>query len=201
MLSFLRRIGRLKMLPRSGWLSHGVGLRDVESIADHSFSVLVLSLVLADLEVKRGIKVDVEKVLRMAALHDIGEALTFDISKAYLEYLGKKGEVIKRELEDSAWRTLISELNTPQLANKYARIQFEYNAHETIESKIVHAADGLDILLQVLDYRQKGYTEPLLAELWNTTYSSLRKCKIASARNILKEVAQQNLKTRRTKVR
>ena len=87
-LNFVSSLSRIKMIPRSGWISHGISLRDVESVADHSFSTTVLAMWLADLEVSNGRRVNLERVLRLALLHDLPEALTFDISKSYLEYLG-----------------------------------------------------------------------------------------------------------------
>jgi putative hydrolase of HD superfamily len=196
MLAFLQTIRALKALPRSGWLSHGVTVRDVESIADHSFSVSAISLLLADLELKRGVQVDVEKVLRMATLHDLAESLTFDISKAYLQYLGKRGEEIKHEIEHSAWSALVKELDDSELATKYTRAESEYDANETVESKIVHAADGLDILLQIIAYQQRGYARSSLEELWKGTETSLKRSQIQSTRKLLKALVQAN--SRRT---
>jgi len=192
MLTFLQTIRALKALPRSGWLSHGVGVRDVESVADHSFSVSAISLLLADLELKRGAQVDVEKVLRMALLHDLAESLTFDISKAYLRYLGKRGEEIKHEIEHSAWSMLIKGLNNPELARKYTRVESEYNSNETPESKIVHAADGLDILLQIIGYQQRGYAKSSLAELWRGTATGLKQSQVPSTKKLLKAIMQEN---------
>lgn len=148
-------------------------------------------MLLADLEMEHGTEVNVEQVLRMAVLHDLAESLTFDISKAYLQYLGERGEVIKSDLEVSAWSTIVKELENPRLAGQYARIQSEYNAKGTIDSRIVHAADGIDLLLQVLDYRRRGYPEPLLRELWSSTHSILKQARIASVSRILSELAKE----------
>jgi len=196
MLAFLQNLRRLKTLPRSGWLSHGVSMQDVESVADHTFSVCALSLLLADLETKRGAKMDVERVLRMAILHDLSESLTFDISKAYLQYLGRKGEEIKSELEHAAWSQLVSGLKNPTLAREYTLLQSEYEGGDSFESKIVHAADSLDIMLQVVDYRQKGYSGSSLAEFWKGTIKELKRSDVASAKKILALVEAHERKLR-----
>ena len=196
MLAFLQNLRRLKALPRSGWLSHGVSMRDVESVADHTFSVCALSLLLADLETKRGVKVDVSRVLRMAILHDLSESLTFDIDKAYLQYLGRKGQEIKSELEHAAWSQLVSGLKNPTLAREYTRFQSEYEGGDSFESKIVHAADSLDIMLQVVDYRQRGYSDFSLAEFWKGTIKELKRSDIASAKKILTLVEAHERKLR-----
>jgi len=183
-LKLLRAVARMKAIPRSGWISHGVSVQDVESVADHMFSTIVLSMLLADMESKRGVSVDTGRTLRMAILHDLAEALTFDISKAYLEYMGKKGESIKKELEQSAWMHLMDAIHDPKLAKEYTRIQAEFNSTESIESEIVHAADRLDILLQAAEYSKKGYAFSLLKDLWTSTNRELKRTRIASARTI-----------------
>lgn len=113
---FLLNLSKMKSIPRSGWLSHDISLQDVESVADHTFSTCALSMLLADLEAKRGVKVNMEKVLRMAILHDLAESLTFDISRAYLEYLGPKGEAMKHEIERKAWEHVAKGIEDPDLA-------------------------------------------------------------------------------------
>ncbi len=174
----------MKAIPRSGWISHGVALQDVESVADHSFSTCALALLLADLEVKRGRRVNVERVMRLAVLHDMPESLTFDISKEYLQYLGERGEAIKGELEHAAWKYICGGLEDPDIRGAYLGLQKEFDAEQTIESRLVHAADWLDILLQVIEYRRRGYPESLLAELWNGTDRKLRASGIPSVRKM-----------------
>jgi len=190
-LTFLSSISRMKAIPRSGWISHGVGLQDVESVADHSFSTCALALLLADLEQKRGAGVDVERVLRLAVLHDMSESLTFDISKGYLQYLGQRGEAIKKELDQAAWKHLADGIEDLSLRRAYTRLQAEFVAEKTTESKIVHAADSLDVLLQVIEYRRRGYPEILLADLWNGTNTRLRKTSVPSVRKVHRMIVQE----------
>jgi putative hydrolase of HD superfamily len=176
------------MIPRSGWVSHGVTLSDVESVADHSFSTTLLALLLADLEIERGRRVDVERVLRMALLHDLSETLTFDISKGYLDYLGKRGRAIKDEVEEAAWKHILKGITESKLRSEYARLQYEFDAEQTLESRIVHAADRLDVLLQVVEYVKRGYPKPLLAGLWSATEREVRKSKVESVQQLHKMI-------------
>jgi len=189
-LDFVSSLSRVKMIPRSGWISHGVSIQEVESVADHSFSTTVLAMLLADLEVANGRRINIERVLRLALLHDLPEALTFDISKSYLEYLGMRGEAIKSELEQAAWKHLIEGIEKGAIRKRYAQLQSEFNAEETIESMIVHAADRLDILLQVVEYRRKGYPKAILADLWESTSQKLTGSKLSSVKKLYKMAAR-----------
>jgi putative hydrolase of HD superfamily len=185
-LGFLSALRRVKVIPRSGWVSHGVALQDVESVADHSYSTCALAMLLADIEVEKGQRINVERVLRLALLHDLAEALTFDISKSYLEYLGRKGEAIKREFEHAAWDHIIKSIQNASIRKSYARLVSEYDAEETLESKIVHAADSLDILFQVVEYHRRGYPKAMLSDLWAGTNRRLMHVRLSSVRQLRK---------------
>ncbi len=201
MQMFLSSLARMKAIPRSGWISHGVALQDVESVADHSFSTCALSLLLSDLEVRVGKRVDVERVLRLALLHDMPESLTFDISKEYLQYLGRRGRAIKSEVERAAWKHIADGLKEPELRRAYTRLQTEFDGERTMESRLVHAADRLDILLQVIEYRRRGYPQSLLSDLWNETNLRLRNSRLASARRIQRVLIRENQRLSAGKIR
>lgn len=188
MQEFLSTLGRTKMIPRSGWISHGVSLPDVESIADHSFSTALLAMLMADIEIQHNNSVTIERVLRMALLHDLSETLTFDISKEYLTYLGKRGKAIKDELDQSAWKRILATIKEPEIGAKYADSQHEFDDEQSIESRIVHDADHLDILLQVTAYAKRGYPTSLLASLWDSTLTELRGSKLESTKQLLRMI-------------
>jgi putative hydrolase of HD superfamily len=175
----------MKLIPRSGWISHNISLQDIESVADHSFTTSLLAMLLADLEAERGVKIDVEKVLRMAILHDLAETLTFDISKEYLEYIGIKGEAMKHEIETTAWEHIVKGIEQPRLSREYAAIQNHYDADASREAKIVHAADSMDILLQVVNYERRGYPHSLLLDLWEEQVRRLKQVDVPSVQLIL----------------
>jgi len=178
------------MIPRTGWISRSIGLQDVESVADHTYSTSTLAMLLADMEVRSGHHVDVEKVLRMALIHDLAEALTFDISKAYLEYLGPSGQALKRHIETAAWQHLIRGVNVKAMRMKYMQLESEFVAQETVESQIVHAADKLDILFQIIAYHRKGYPRLLLLDLWRSTDLSLRGVRVRSVARLRRTAAR-----------
>ncbi len=173
-IEFLQHVVRLKNIPRSGWISHGISLCDVESVADHSFSVATLALQLASTLARQGTRVDIAKTLRIALIHDVSESLTFDISKQYLDYLGPMGKRLKSRLENKAMNTLLILIKDKAFADECKASFLEYVKAMTLESKLVHAADGLDILIQIIDYERKGYPRQLLEPLWRETSKRLR---------------------------
>ena len=87
LISFLAELMRLKSTPRIGWLLRGV--RDVESVAAHSFGVAVIAMLLADRARAVGVEVNVERLLRMALLHDLTETRTGDLPSTIKRYFDK----------------------------------------------------------------------------------------------------------------
>ena len=65
----------LKHIYRKGWLEHGIQESVTESVADHSFGVAFLALILAN-DVDPSL--NQEKLLKMALLHDYSESVIGD---------------------------------------------------------------------------------------------------------------------------
>jgi len=189
-LTFFDDLMRLKRIPRSGWITYRISRHDAESVSSHSYSVAVIALVISETLRLRNRKVDVEEVLRMALLHDLSESLTFDISKAYLRYLGRIGSKVKARIERRAVSHLVSGLENSKLSRKFVRSLEEYSAAKSPESRIVHAADALDLLLQILEYQRMGYRKTTLDPIWRETKSKLKHCNLDIANDWMRRLEQ-----------
>jgi putative hydrolase of HD superfamily len=66
----------LKQVFRKGWLERGLPPARCESVAEHSFGNAMLCLLLA--QQQPGL--NVEKILRMALIHDLGEVYVGDLT-------------------------------------------------------------------------------------------------------------------------
>jgi len=184
----IKEMYRLKEIPRTGWIFHGIKLEHVESVAEHLSMVSILSLILTHILKKNNFKVNTKKVLEMAIIHDIPEILTFDISKQYLEYLGIKGKKIKDMIEKSATKQILNKLNDKELILNWKKLLNEYKRGKSLESRIVHAADCLDIMFQIIVYKNFGYSENLLKDLWQDTSKRIISLGIDPISRIVKEL-------------
>src|SRR3989449_7106543 len=72
---FWQLLERLKLEPRQGW-KEKLRLSHVESVADHSYGVAMLCLFQAW---SRG-GYDLERLLKLALIHDLDEAITGDLT-------------------------------------------------------------------------------------------------------------------------
>src|SRR5256885_14819331 len=88
---FWQLLERLKLEPRQGW-KEKLRLSHVESVADHSYGVAMLCLFQA---CSRG-GYDLERLLKLALIHDLDEAITGDLTPEDKRRLGL-GEVLRRK--------------------------------------------------------------------------------------------------------
>ena len=161
-LSFIEEIGILKSLPRTGWLIHGI--KNGESIADHCYRMTLLSMLLADTLVAKGMKLDTEKVMRLSLLHEIAEARIGDIPFTVLTYIP---EEVKEIGERKAVTSMLEKFGS--IGKWYQKLWEEFEQNETIEAKLVRAADKLELMIQVLEYEKLGYQS--LNQFWENDWN------------------------------
>jgi len=159
LIGFLAEMMRLKTVPRIGWLLRGV--RDVESVAAHSFGVAVIAMLLADRASARGIEVNVERLLRMALMHDLTEARTGDLPSTIKQYFDRAAV---RAADERIVEEMVAELG--QTGQSYLELWLEYEQRASIEARLVKAADKLDLLVQSREYEKGGARS--LQEFWET---------------------------------
>lgn len=157
LLKTLIELERLKRLERTGWTLRGLP-NGTESVASHSFGVGVTAMLLADVFVSRGIDLDVQKVLRMALLHDWAETRVGDMPKTAGEYFGKE---VRKRAETSAFRDVVSELADAQT---YMELYQDYEERKSLEARLVKVADVVDLLVEALALERAGYCG--LSEFW-----------------------------------
>lgn len=142
LLRFFHLAGRLKETPRAGWVLREVA--DPESVADHSFRLALMALVLAP---RAEAPLDRARCVAMALVHDLAECLVGDITP----YDGvSAGE--KRRREEEALRGLAALAGDPGLLELWA----EYDSAATPEARFVKGLDKLETALQATEYERSG---------------------------------------------
>lgn len=149
MLQTLIELQRLKRLDRTGWTLRGLP-NGTESVAAHSFGVAVTAMLLVDRLANRGVKVDVERVLRMALLHDWAETRVGDLPRTASIYFGADN---RKRAETAAFRDIASGIQQEEF---YQSLYEDYETRNSLEAKLVKAADLLDLLIQVLALERAG---------------------------------------------
>src|SRR5215217_843357 len=149
MLSTLIELQRLKRLDRTGWTLRGLP-NGTESVAAHSFGVSATAMLVADRCIAQGVRVNVEKVLRIALLHDWAEVRVGDMPRTATSYFGAAA---RKQAETAAFHDVVSGVDTE---NSYGALYDDYDQRRSLEARLVKAADVLDLLIQVLALERAG---------------------------------------------
>lgn len=130
-LKFLHTAEKLKCITRHSWSSTG----RQESVAEHSWRLALMALLCKN----EYPDMDINKVIAMSLLHDLGEALTGDIP-AFLKSESDD------EAESKAIESVLSTL--PQEEQQEFRMLFEdMEKMESDEAKLWKALDNMEALI------------------------------------------------------
>ena len=145
-LRAVAEFNHLKNLYRQGWLKRSVPPEKCESVADHSFSVTLLSMFLAENYFPSA---DLLKVIRIALIHEAGEIYAGDITPVDGVSLEEK----HRRERESVLRVFAG----VNRAEEYIGLWEEFELNRSLEARLVRQADRLEMLLQAKYYEKLGY--------------------------------------------
>lgn len=133
LLEILHRANMLKINTRHNWT---IGERK-ESVADHSWRIALMAMLISKEDEFKN--VDMNKVIRMCLIHDLGEAFTGDIP-----VFDKNKE--DENKEDEIFLSWVNSFPAAQKEEWNALLK-EMNALETLEAKTYKALDKLEALI------------------------------------------------------
>ena len=170
-IKFLTEVGKLKGKARRGWTIHG--FKNPETTAEHIFSLAVLVWTLG-----KGKRLNMERAIKLALIHDICEVYAPDLTSYDAIALGegkkikdvlkmkklsigrptngerKKLEKIKQVLEERAMKKLFSQM-PEELKKEVKNLWIDYERGLTREARFVKQADKIENLLQGMKYWKK----------------------------------------------
>ncbi len=160
LIEIIKTVGNLKRMPRMGWLAVGVPINMVENVSEHIMRVSFISMILCDfINIDKKV-IDCTKVIKMALVHDVPEALFMDVGGEARNLLSRD---LRIELEEKALNMIFKDF-TPDLAKKYVELWNEYEKGDSLESKLVKIADKLDMFVQALEYIEMGLNKKMFNE-------------------------------------
>lgn len=138
-LEFLYEIGCMRFINRV-WVQ--LLAPNFENNAEHIFRVIWIALIIAKYEKVKNL----DKVVKMALVHDLPESRTGDV-----HYISR---IYTKRREDEAIKDILKDTSLEEFAN----IWQEYEERKSIEAKIVKDADNLDVDLELREQEAKGVT-------------------------------------------
>jgi len=132
MLSLLKRMEQLKCNTRHSWTSNNRH----ESVAEHSWQLAMMAMLVED----EFPEADINKVIQMCLIHDLGEAFTGDIPT--FEKTTDHEQIEQKVLDE--WVNSMPEF----YRNRFSDLYREMEEQVTVESKLYKALDKLEALIQ-----------------------------------------------------
>ena len=142
-LNYYVLCNKLKNVVRTGWIDWNVQRERIESIAEHIFGVQMLAIAMKS---EYQYEVDIQKVIFMLAIHELGETIIGDLTQFQIS----KEE--KEKIEHEAVHNILgSIIDGPTIEKLF----FEFDAHETPEAIFAYQCDKLECDIQSKLYDQE----------------------------------------------
>lgn len=178
LVKFFRHVGRLKKLPRRGWVINDI--KNPESIAEHVFRASLMAWILGN--EKKGL--NIERILKMALIHDLCEIYAGDITpydSVLPKNSRKRKELMKtwprfshaqrikitskkHKKEEKALNKLLADLPSG-IKKEIKNLWLDYEKGLTSEGRFFRQTDRLENFLQALEYWKK-YKKPPQGPWW-----------------------------------
>lgn len=133
LLRILSQAARLKTTMRHCYTEEGRR----ESVADHSWRIALIAMLMTGIEEYQDF--DMNKVIRMCLIHDLGESFTGDIPTFEKDSADKK-------VEDDLFERWVDAFPEPQRA-EWLSLLAEMKALETKEAKLYKALDKIEAII------------------------------------------------------
>jgi putative hydrolases of HD superfamily len=138
-------------------------------VADHSFALSLLCLFEGE---RRGY--NLERLLKLALLHDLEEAITGDLTPQDKTSIGE--DIVKAQ-KISAREQLLSYF--PKANQRvYRELWSELENEKSKEAQLVHELDRLEMALQANEYAKGGIEAAKLKEFYESSMAGIRDPKL-----------------------
>ncbi|MFH1236857.1 MAG: HD domain-containing protein [Candidatus Aenigmatarchaeota archaeon] len=158
LLGFFDKARELKRLKRTGWKLKNV--EAPESVADHSFMLAVMSYFYA-----KKLHLDADKCVKMALMHDIGEAFSGDIPDRIRDSDRTMSRAEKAKREATGMVRMLALLPDDEAVEIHG-IWSEFTERKSAEARLVKDLDKLEMCMQALEYARKDKNKKKFAEFF-----------------------------------
>uniref|UniRef100_F7FUJ2 5'-deoxynucleotidase HDDC2 n=1 Tax=Monodelphis domestica TaxID=13616 RepID=F7FUJ2_MONDO len=178
LLQFLRLVGQLKRVPRTGWVYRNV--EKPESVSDHMYRMAIMAFVTEDKHLNK------DRCVRLALVHDMAECIVGDIAPA--DNIPKEE---KHRREKEAMKQL-TQLLSEDIKKEIYDLWEEYENQSSDEAKFVKQLDLCEMILQASEYEDLENRPGRLQEFYDSTAGKFSHPEIVQLVSEL--IAQRNAK-------
>jgi 5'-deoxynucleotidase len=168
-------IGRLSSITRYSTRKYIIR----QTVMEHIGAVAFISMVLSEYLNNHGVRNDSGKVIKLALIHDVSEVISGDLPHDSKYDYGEVSRGLRKQLgslEKITMKYALAKLKDKKTSDRIYSLFEEYNARNTVESKIVKLADLYDVILYTQQEMSLG-NKSLHGEYTNTkrNFNSLMK--------------------------
>ena len=178
LLKFFEMAAKLKTLRRAGW--HRCGVSPCESVAEHTFGVAILALLLPG---SAGLSVDRNRCVAMALVHDLAESIVGDLTPHDPVTAEEK-----QRREQAAIDELAKTLGDESARSELVELWEEFAAAQTPEAQLVRDLDVIEMAWQACAYRESGRLSAPAAEKF--LESSRNRIRTEAGRALLQQITR-----------
>lgn len=138
---YMKFIGNLKKVQRTGWVRHGV--KHPESVAEHMYRMAMIAFALPS-----DSPLDRDKCMKIALVHDVAESIVGDITPSC-----GVSKTDKSKMEEDATHHIASFL-PGHGAQEVLQLWREYEYQSSPEAQFVKDLDKFEMIFQALEYEK-----------------------------------------------
>lgn len=194
-IELIRHGESLKSIDRSGWALSGVESERIESVAEHSYGSILSAIIITQQLISDETNIDLEKVVLMAALHDLPESMTGDIARTEA-FVEDKEQVRTKELAEKHAIKSIFEPMGKSFEN-LLHIWHEFSLGESLEARVVKGADIIDMLIHARSLEESGASPQSLHQFFISSRSLIETVAIEIVTEIYNTLYHEHLQKAR----
>ena len=157
-----------------------------EDVAQHSYFTALYAMILADLEQKKGVRVDSERLLRMALLHDAEETRTGDIHHPFKHQDSAFAATLdSRGLE---WFGKLLGGLPEDLVGEYVGLRKAVSEMSSTEAVILKASDKIEALLWAYEEYLLGNVQVRKALIVEDILQKLDQIELSTVKMLVVEI-------------
>lgn len=183
-IGFIRHAETLKRVFRSGWSLAGVNSVRPESVAEHVYGSIIISIAVSRYLEGQNLLLNMEKTLIMAAIHDLAESFVSDIPRITDLADSSLLADMKRRVESAAIHEMLSH---PIIgSDSMLAIWEEYVNGSTLEARAVRGADIIDMLMHALNLEDSGISPKILDQFFISSHKVVESLEIDAINDIFR---------------
>lgn len=141
-----------------------------ESVAEHSFYVAHITQVICWLLTEKKVKIDSNKAIQMALIHDQEEGFSGDILNPFKHFNPKVESAIK-EVNKETIQMMFENL-PGKMSKDFVKLWQQESARDSIEAQVVKVADTLSLISKCFEEMEAGNS--YFAQIYKKELKNLR---------------------------